>query len=203
LLAPTGTGKSWLIRYGLLPIVPDTRKIVIDVKPGGERTWNGWGNDVDHISPGFGTGPDGTANYRIMTAPGDEGKHQVKEVLEIVGAEGEVILIMDDSKKITANSPNMALAGYVDGLLTDSRSLGVTVILAANSTTWAVSGLRDQCSVYFIGLMRNEEQRDRFGNIIGLPRKERQVLGTLNTAKRQFLYSDQYEGELKTAITSL
>lgn len=196
LFAPAGGGKSYLIRHGLLPIVPGARTVVIDVKPGGERTWNGWGTDVISLSPGFAPG-----NYRVMVRPGDEGKRQVRHILELIAAEGECIVIMDDSKRITAQAPNMGLAGWVNKLLDECRSIGVSVILAANSTNWVTSSLRDQCSVYFLGLMRNELERKKLSEIIGLPREYRHALATIKP--HQFLYSDQFDGDIKVAITGI
>ena len=201
LLAPTRCGKSYLIRHGLLPIVPGGRVIVIDVKPGGERTWNGWGNDVDALSHGFGRGNDGTANYRIMLQPDESGKAQILRVLEMVAAEGECILIMDDSRKLTAHMPGLGLSGHVDGLLNESAAIGVSVIIAANSTVWATSTLRDQCGMYFVGLMSNETERNKFAQIIGLDRDKRRVLSSLK--QRQFLYSDHFDGEMRIALTGL
>lgn len=201
LLAPTRSGKSYLIRHGLLSIVPDARTVVIDVKPNGEKTWDNWGNDVTELKPGFGKGDDGTFNYRIMLLPGERGKTQIKSLLDMLLIEGEVILIMDDSRKITAQYPSLGLSGHVDELLTVGAGIGISVILAANSTVWATSTLRDQCGAYFIGNMQNEDERTKFAKIIGLPKEYRPALQSLS--QRQFVYSDQFEGEMTLAITSL
>lgn len=201
ILAPTGGGKSYLIRYGLLPIVPRARVVLIDVKPGGEKTWRGWGNDVTEIHPKFGLGPDGTANYRIMLQPGSEGKAQVKRVLNIVATEGNTVLIMDDSRKITAHAPALGYANDVDALITDGRSIGITVILGAGTTTWSVGGLREQCGSYFLGMTNSARQRKEFADISGLPSEARSALDTLKP--RQFLYCDRFGDDVCLAITSL
>lgn len=201
-LAPSRTGKSYLIRHGILPIATGARTVLIDVKPGGERTWDGWGNDVTEIEPGFGLGDDGTANYRVMLMPGaDRGKTQVKRVFDTIMREGNCILVMDDSRKISANSPNLGLAGEVDEILTDGAALGITVILAANSTVWSVSGLRDQCGTFFLGHMANVRQQKEFADVIDLPQMYREALRSIG--RRQFLYSDYHDGELKLAITGI
>jgi hypothetical protein len=201
LLATTRSGKSYLIRHGILPVIPHARIVLIDVKPGGERTWEGWGNDVESLSYGFGRGSDGTANYRVMLQTGRRGKDQIRRVIDIVSAEGEVIFIMDDSRKITANDPGLGLRNHVDALLTDGAGIGISVILAANSTVWATSTLRDQCGIYFLGPMSNADERKKFANIIGLPREYQPILETLKP--RQFLYSDQFDGRQRLAITGL
>jgi hypothetical protein len=184
-----------------LPIVPNARIVLIDVKPGGERTWAGWGNDVESLSRGFGRGPNGNANYRVMLQSGTRGKDQIQRVIDIISTEGEVIFIMDDSRKITANNPGLGLRNHVDALLTDGAGIGISVILAANSTVWATSTLRDQCGVYFLGLMTNADQRKQFANIIGLPKEYHPTLATLKP--RQFLYCDQFDGPQRLALTNL
>src|ERR1700732_1552894 len=73
LLGPSRSGKSYLIRHGIISAWPDDRIVVIDVKPGGERTWNGWGNDVLTLPSGFGRGSNDRAHYRIMVQRGDKG----------------------------------------------------------------------------------------------------------------------------------
>jgi hypothetical protein len=204
LLAPTRTGKSYLIRHGILPIIPGARVVVIDIKSGGEPTWDGWGNDVYALKPGFNKGDDGTCNYRVKLKPGKPKvqREQISDVLELIINEGECIVIMDDSKRITASGGlNLALASYVDTLLQECAATGVSAILAANSTNWAVSSLRDQCGVYFTGLIGNISERNEFADIIGLARNERDTLSTL--APREFLYSDRFSSGITTAITSL
>lgn len=202
LFAPTRSGKSYLIRHGLLSIVPNARVVLIDVKPGGEPTWNGWGNQVTELSPGFGRGSDGTFNYRVMLLPGHEqGKDQIKRILEMILAEGETIVVMDDSRKITAHTPQLGFSTHVDELITDGAGIGITVILAANSTVWSTPTLRDGCGMYLMGHASNEDQRNLYSKIIGLPKEQREVFSKL--PHRHFLYSDQYDGDLKLAITSL
>lgn len=201
LFAPTRSGKSYLIRHGLLSIVPNSRTVLIDVKPGGEPTWHGWGNQVEELKHGFARGSDGTYNYRVMLKPNrDEGKEQVQRILDMILAEGETILVMDDSRKITAHTPQLGMSNHVDELITDGAGIGISVILAANSTTWATPTLRDGCGIYFMGHATNEEQRAAYSKVIGLPKQYQPALSSLG--RRQFLYSDQYDGELRLAITT-
>jgi len=175
--------------------------VLIDVKPGGDKTWDGWGNDVTEISPKFGLGPDGTAHFRIMLKPGSEGKSQVKRVLDIVAAEGNTVLIIDDSRKVTANAPALGFANDIDALVTDGRSIGISVILGAGTTTWAVGALREQCGSYLLGMISNTKQRKEFADIAGLPDDARGALDTLKP--RQFLYCDRFDDDICMAITSI
>jgi hypothetical protein len=201
LLAPSRAGKSYLIRRGIISQWPDDRTVLIDVKPGGERTWDGWGNDVTELKPGFGRGLDGTPHYRVMAMRGAKGKTQIRRMLEIIASEGSCILICDDSRKLTSKTPGFALDGYIDHILTEGAGIGITALMAANSTVWMTSSLRDQCGVYWVGPMKNEDQRKKFAEIIGLPNEHRRALGDLRP--RQFLYADNYEGDLKLALTGI
>jgi hypothetical protein len=199
--APSRSGKTWLIRYGLLKDCENERVVVLDVKPGGDRSWRGWGNDVSSLRPGFGRGDDGTAHYRLMVQRGERGKDQVKRTLEMIANEGACVVVADDSRRITANAPAFALPGLVDGLMNEGAGIGVTMILAANSVTWAVSSLREGCGYYLVGPFQSEDQQKRLIEVTGLPREHRATLGNLK--RHQFLYSDIHNGSTILAITGV
>lgn len=193
LLAQTRGGKSYLIRRGILPVIPYGRVVVIDVKLGGDATWEGWGNDVAELAPGFGIGDNGWPRYRIMVAPGDDGKEQVRRVLDQIAAEGETVIVIDDARRVTdARAPGFGLGNVVDHLLLEGAALGITVILGANSTAWATTALKDQCAVIWIGHTRTATMRDNFADLAGLPKSVRPELDHI--APRRWLYSD-YAGD--------
>jgi hypothetical protein len=189
------SGKSFLIRHGILPIAGNSRIVVMDVKPGGERTWDGYGNDVTDLKPGFGIGPDGTPHYRMLVSK----KAQVEKFIDTVSVEGSCVIVFDDSRKITANTPDYALSAHVDQLLTLGAAIGLTVIICANSSVWATSSLRDQCGINWIGQMANEIERRKLMRQAGLPNEMFPILG--NLPPHHFVYSDRYDGELRLAIT--
>jgi len=200
LFAQTRGGKSHLIRHGLLPLVPLARVVVIDVKPGGDLTWHGWGHDVTELAHGFGLSPTGWPRYRIRVQPGADGSAQVRRVLEQIAAEGEAVLVIDDARRVTdQHAPGLGLGHVVDHLLLEGAGLGVTVILGANSTAWATSSLKDQCGVIWIGHTRSGEQRDKFADLAGLPKAARPALD--NIAPRHWLYTDYAGEELALALT--
>lgn len=194
-LGMSRSGKSYAIRRGILPLAERSRKVVLDVKPGGERTWLGYGNEVSSLKPGFGTGPDGTPEYHMLVTS----KDQVRRFLDMIGTEGSCVVVIDDSRRITANSPSFGLSEHVDQLLTIGAAIGITVIICANSTVWSTSSLRDQCGINWIGQIANEDERKRFLRNAGLPREILPTLGAL--PPRHFLYSDRYDGETRLAIT--
>jgi hypothetical protein len=49
----TGSGKSHLIRYGILPLRQYSRTVVIDVKDDRDSVWRGFGESVTELPPAF------------------------------------------------------------------------------------------------------------------------------------------------------
>lgn len=201
LFAQTRGGKSHLIRYGILPVVPLARIVVIDVKPPHDgNVWNGFGHDTTELAHGFGLSPAGTPRYRILLKPGADGTTQVRRVLEQIAAEGECILVIDDARRVTSqHAPGLGLTHVVDHLMLEGAALGVTVILGANSTAWPNSGLKDQCGMIWIGHTRSAEQRDKFAEIAGI-KDCRGILDTI--APRTWLYTDYAGDRLMLARTT-
>lgn len=201
LFAQTRAGKSHLIRFGLLPLVPLARVVVVDVKPDhAGNVWNEWGHDTTELPHGFGISPTGWPRWRVRVKPGSDGSVQVRRVLEQLGAEGECVLVIDDARRVTdSHSPGLGLGNVVDHLLLEGAALGLTVILGANSTAWATSSLKDQCGVIWVGHTRSDEQRDKFADVAGLPKSVRPVLDTI--APRHWLYSDYAGDRLMLART--
>lgn len=202
IFAKSRSGKSYFIRRGLLPLVPLARVVVIDIKHGGDPEWNGWGEDVTELAPGFaGNDVTGDAFYRLKLLPGPEGGPQVRRALDQIAAEGECIVVMDDALKVTdRQEPGLKCGPPVNHMLQESASLGVTLILGAHSAKWAVSGLKDQCSTMIAGHL-GAAARDDVARLIGLDKAERPLLDRI--APRRFLYTDTHDGELMLALTGL
>ncbi len=200
-LGYTGSGKSHLIRFGLLPVVPLARVVVVDIKPGGEPVWDGWGEDTDHLAPGFGLNASGYPRYRIRLLPGYAGKEQVRRILDQLGAEGEAILVIDDARKVTdRQAPGLGLGNTVEHLLLECRVIGLTVILGAGSVAWLPPSAKDQPGFAWLGYVGHTEQRDEFAKVASLDREARAVLDQI--APRQWLYADHHEARHMLALTT-
>jgi hypothetical protein len=194
--AQSRSGKSFMIRHGILPIYGASRIVVMDVKPGGERTWNGYGNPVTELSPGFGIGPDGTPHYHLLLRD----KASAERFLKMIAAEGSCVVVIDDSRRVTASAPDWGLSGYVDNLMTIGAAYGVTVLICANSTVWSTSSLRDQTGINWIGRVTNEDERKKIIRYTGNTKELNSILASL--PPRHFLYSDNYSGDARLAITT-
>lgn len=200
-LAPTRYGKSSLMRYGILPLAEQERTVVLDVKLGGDRAWDGWGNDTASLDPGFRRGPDGTPRWRVLVQAGEAGRRQVGAVLDVIEQEGACVLVMDDSLKITGGSPGFGYGKRVDSLVTLGASDGVSVIMGGNTTIGMAPSFRNQCGVMWLGPIASARQRSEFANTIGLAADGKHALGRLSN--RQFLVSDVRDNGQQLAITAM
>jgi hypothetical protein len=201
-LGYTGAGKSHLIRRGILAVAELARIVVLDIKPGGEPVWDDWGEDTDHLKPGFGLNSTGFPRYRIRLLPGDAGKEQMRRILDQLGTEGETILVIDDARKLTdRQAPGLGLGNVVEHLLLECRVIGLTVIVGAGSVAWLPPSLKDQPGFAWLGYTGHPDQRDEFAKVGALPKEARPVLDTI--APRQWLYSDHHGEHLMLARTRL
>ncbi len=210
LLAATRSGKDHLIRRGILPVVPLARVVILMTKRGAgqygdDKTWEGWGNLVApaELEPGFGRGDDGTPRYRIPLVPGRTTPDEVRQLLDQLAAEGEVILVIGDAGRLTDHKSNGGFGAerHVTDMMREGAGIGLSVIACANSSNWAASGIRDQAAAVMIG-RSGTAMRDKFSEIAGLEAKSpaRRALDTLRPY--WWLYTDHADGELMTGITT-
>jgi hypothetical protein len=214
-LAKTGSGKDHMIRWGILPAFPLERVIVLILKPGGDRTWNGtpggpgpYGNlikDPRELRPGFGRGADGTPRYRIPLEPARTSRDQVRRLLEQLAAEGEMILVIGDAARLTtrAKDGGLDLERHVSNMMTEGREVGLPVIASANSASWAAGGIKDQAAAVMIG-QAGGDMRKEFADIANLPSKgpgseARAAIDRLRA--HWWLYTDHADGDLRACIT--
>ena len=207
LLGLSGAGKSHMIRYGILPQAgPLAAVVVIDVKPGGDAAaWDGWGNDVPsarELPCPLTLGPDKSCRWRIVH-PGGLTAADVGRVLEQLGTEAAVILVMDDASSIIESGGQrggMGLSGPVDTMLRQGRTHDLTLILGLNSTAWA-GGAKNLAGTTWLGYTGNADMRAEFAKVAGLPPAIRPALDGL--LPKEWLYSavDETAGLHVYAIT--
>lgn len=198
----TGSGKSYLIRHGILALRPHARTLIIDVKANRDQTWQGYGQPVTELPHGFAGEGDGPAGmrYRLIVNRAD-GKQQVRRALEQVRAEGHCIVVIDESRSVT-ESQQLGLGSLVENIILEGRGLGITVIMGAQSSMWAVTALKDQPAALWVGRMRNGKQARSLAEIAGYGRELDPVIRS-GIPPRHWLYADAWEGEPALAITSV
>lgn len=197
----SGAGKSHLIRYGLLPIRQDSRTVIIDAKSDRDSVWTGCGVPVDELPRAFHGAGDGerSARYRLVLDRSDP-KRQIRRALEQIRDEGHCLVIVDESRSITERE-QLGLGSLVENLILEGRGLGITMILGAQSTAWAVSALKDQPTTVFVGLTGSMAQARELAGIVGYGRELAPTIKTI--PGRTWLYSDRWEGDPLLGMTQL
>lgn len=197
----TGSGKSYLIRHGILPVYAFARTVVIDVKGGRDSAWHEWGQAVDSLPDSFGEGARTPADLRFrLIVDRAEGKSQVGRALDLIRGEGHCVLVLDESRSLTERE-QLGLGSTVENLLLEGRSSGVTIIVGAQSTAWTASAVRDQPGAIWAGGMRSQEQSKKIAAIMGEGREL--AAEVRSTPARSWLYVDAWDGDPFLARTRI
>lgn len=186
--AKTGSGKSYLIRYGLLPLRPLARKVIIDVKGIHNRTWEGYGTPVTELPPEFIGGGSGLigAEYRLVVEEDrDDAREQVDAAIRQILKEGHCIVVIDESKRIV-DRQQLGLSSAIELLIQSGRESGVSVIVGAQTTSLGSAALKDQPGYVFVGKLPQKARE--LAEIIGGDSQTQNVIRHI--VNRQFLYYD-------------
>lgn len=195
----TGSGKSHVIRYGILPLRAYSRTVVIDVKDDRDSVWSGFGTPVDELPQAFvGTG-DGPAKsrYRLIVNRADA-QRQLRRAFDQLRDEGHCIVVVDESRSITERE-QVGLGSIVENLILEGRGLGITLIMGAQSVAWAVSALKDQPACLLIGQTVGQKQALELAKMAGYGQDLAQVIARIPA--RRWLYRDLWEGAPILALT--
>jgi hypothetical protein len=192
----TGSGKSHLIRYGILPLRQYSRTVVIDVKDDRDSVWLGFGEPVTELPPAF-FGSDDFSRWRVIVDRRNA-HAQIRRVLEQIRDEGHSVVVIDETRSITERE-QVGLGSVVENLITEGRGIGVSMIMGAQSTAWAVSALKDQPAVMFVGQASGTDQAMALAKLAGYGRELAATIGTIPA--RRFLYRDKWEGPAMLALT--
>ncbi len=197
----SGAGKSHLIRYGILPVREYARTVIFDVKSGRDSVWGGFGEPVTELPRAFFRTGDGPVNsrYRLIVEPGSA-QSQIRTALQQIKAEGHCIVVIDESRSITERE-QLGLGSLVENLILEGRGLGITMIIGAQSTAWAVSALKDQPTTFFYGLMPSMDQCRELAKIAGYGRELAPVINRI--PGRDWLYGDRWEGAPMLGMTAV
>lgn len=190
-ISKTGTGKSFLIRHGILPLRPLARTVVIDVKGIHNQTWRGYGTTVTELSPAFfgeGTGL-ARAAYRLIVEPDkNDAKAQIGKALRLILNEGHCIVVIDESKRIV-DPGQLGLKSAIEELIQVGREAGISVIVGAQNTKLGSAALIDQPGYVLIGQLPHKARE--LAEIIG---GDKELISIIRKIKnRQFLYYDAWD----------
>lgn len=195
----TGSGKSHVIRYGILPLRAYSRTVVIDVKDDRDSVWSGFGTPIDELPRAFVSTGDGPARsrYRLIVNRADA-QQQLRRAFDQLRDEGHCVVVVDESRSITERE-QAGLGSVVENLILEGRGIGITLIMGAQSTAWAVSALKDQPAALLIGQTRGMKQAKELAEIAG---HGRELAATINRIPaRQWLYADDWDGSVLALTT--
>jgi len=188
----TGSGKSHLMRYGILPLRAYSRTVVIDVKDDRDSVWSGFGKKVTELPRAFsGTGENSHAARWRLVVDRRNAQAQLRRVFDQIRDEGHCVVVIDESRSITERE-QAGLGSVVENLILEGRGLGVTMLIGAQSTKWAVPSLKDQPAALFIGQCVGQDQAIDQAKIAGYGRELAVVIQQIEA--REWLYRDLWEG---------
>lgn len=195
----TGSGKTHMMRYGILPLRENDRTVVIDMKDDRGSIWSGFGRAVDELPPAFFKSGDGSCRWRVIVDR-SRAKAQLGRVLDQIRDEGHCVVVIDDTRPITERE-QAGLSSKVEDLITVGRELGISMVMGAQSTAYAVPSLKDQPAALFIGQCSGTNQAMKLAKLAGYGRDLALTIGTIEA--RQWLYRDLWEGPPILALTAL
>lgn len=182
-------GKSHFKRYGLMPLVPNDRVLVIDNK-GGDPTWRGWGKDIGRLKKAMfrreGHKPrDG--HYRlVLPRKTAEARAICAEALERCFTEGEWVIVLDEGRAITdPRAPNLNLRPAVDELFLRGGSRGLMLVHGSQAPRWCTSCAYSECAHSAIGRTRDAQVHQRLQETSGFTRELVPTLAALQ--RHEFL----------------
>lgn len=174
IMGQTRSGKSYLIRHGILPLCHYDRVLILDAK-GNDPTLTGLGRPVDRIPN---KGMRGIRQmvrdkkprdnwYRLMIVRGyDAGHDQVGEALERVYNEGDWIVVVDELRHLVdSRYPGIGLRNEWEELMLRGGSRGVAMINASQEPKWLPSSYYTQGSFYWISRIEDESVQKRIAEI--------------------------------------
>lgn len=204
----TGSGKSFFVTRGLLPLVEWDNVLIIDNK-GDDPTLRGVGKPVKELPSKF------TRDlikrkkdvkprelwYRLLVHEDFKtAAEQVKTALATVWDEGKWFVVIDECRALTDSSvPGLGLRPQIEQMWLRGRSREICVIAMTQSPRWVPNSFYTQPSYVWIGRLNDEDSQKRLREIGGLDKA--QLAAVKSIKKREFLLVA--EGGDYMAITGL
>lgn len=209
IMGQTGSGKSHLTRYGILPTCQKDRVLFIDGK-GDDKTLRGLGHVVNRFPNKAirqyhrhqSDDPRQRWWYRLVTsAKWDVAQRQVEEALDLAYDEGDWIIVIDELRYITdtnrkidgtLSGPGLSMRGPWERIVLRGRSRGVSLVNLTQEPAWVPSSFYTQSQFYWISRIEDERAQDRIAEI----GSSRGLLPHLNRIRRRYwIYTDSLEDE--------
>lgn len=213
-IGQTRSGKSYLVRHGILPLCKYDRVLFIDAK-GDDRTITGLGQVVDH----FPTKAERNVRqsgrkwmhddpvpmaqwYRLVTSEKTEtAAKQVGHALESIRKEGDWIVVSDELRYLTdTREPGIGMLGEWSAIIMRGGSRGIGMISLTQEPRWVPGLFYTQPSFFWISRVEDEAAQKRIAEI----GSSRALISHLNTIRRRYwIYTDSLEDDRYWGMTTV
>jgi hypothetical protein len=174
-IAGSGSGKTGLIRDGILPLYAHDQMLFLDMKNDTDPMLSGVGKvitDIREMLTTPGGGPFGQW-YRLAVDPVNDrarARAAVKLALETVLDVGDIVLAADEVRTITGD---LGLGDPYESLLRLGRSKGVSAISAVAATDNMRPAVRSQWRFAWVGAVNGAEVIQNCLRILTLPHQQK------------------------------
>ena len=204
-----GSGKSHLIVYGLLPLCEGDRVCIFDNKGGDDPVLNDSGAhrvrqipSKLHRAAFYENKPRSQWYHLIVHDEVERARDQVGRALEKMYAEGEWIIVLDETRAISdPRSPGLGLQPLLDRLWLRGRSRKISVIASTQAPRWVPTSFYDQCQFAWCSRVRDHRGHERIMEIGSMTRAHIPHIARIR--KRRWLYMDDEEEDTWLAETGV
>ena len=208
-MGQTRSGKSYLMRYGILDVCRYERVIIIDCK-GDDATLSGLGKVVTRFpSKGLRSikqlreddDPYGNWYRLVISLDWAVARDQVGEALTRVMQEGDWIVVIDELRVITdTREPGLNLAPQWEAIILRGGGKGVGAVNLTQEPRWVRGSFYTQGSFYWFSRVEDEAAQKRIGEI-GSSRSLMEKLITI--PRRRWIYMDNLEDDRFWGLTQV
>jgi hypothetical protein len=210
LIGQTRSGKSYLMRYGILPTCAYDNVIIIDGK-GWDPTLDGLGRVVrkfpnraqlmsrqwmeERRRPGSNW-------FRLVTSDNrEQAIEQVEEALRSAYGQGDWIVIIDELRYVTdPKEPCLGLKGLYEQIVLRGGGHGTGIVSLTQEPRWVPSSFYTQSSFYWFSKVQDERALQRISEV----GSSRQLLPLLaKVPRREWIYMDDLDDERFWALTKV
>jgi hypothetical protein len=197
-MAQTRAGKSYLMRYGLLPMCRWDRVLILDVK-GRDQTLMGLGKPVQQLP----TRPQRMKSFFVRPQPMDywyrlvvhrgpqniaAARIQVTTAFERVLREGDWVVVIDELRAVTdPQPPGLHLKPYYEEFILRGGSHGIATVSLSQEPRWNPGSFYTQSNFYFFSRLEDEAAQKRLSEV-GSAKKMLPIIQKI--PRRYWLYMD-------------
>lgn len=212
IMGQTRSGKSYLVRHGILDVCQWDRVLILDGK-GDDPTFAGLGKVVNQYPSKLWRAtrklmqdeePRGNWFRLVTSSDWAVARQQVQHALQSAMREGNVVVVIDELRYITdTRAPGLNLAPEWEALVLRGGSRGVGLVNLTQEPRWVRGSFYTQPSFIWISRVEDEAAQKRISEI----GSSRALMDHLHSIPRRvWIYTDNLENErfwAKTQVPAL